>query len=70
MPPINLCVCMCIAIYLLVNGSIKKLKAETNKHAKLELLDASFCMRSVSYQRKVGDWVFPEPLVFKIKKVY
>jgi hypothetical protein len=30
--------------------------AETNTHTTIqELLEASFCMRSVSYQRKVGD---------------
>jgi hypothetical protein len=39
--------------------------AATNTHAAIEeLLDASFSVRSVSYQRKVGgDQFFPELLV-------
>jgi hypothetical protein len=31
-----------------------------------ELLDTSFSMRSVSYQRKLGDQFFPELLVYII----
>jgi hypothetical protein len=35
----------------------------TNTHATLEdLLDESFSLRCVSYQRKVGDWFFSELL--------
>jgi hypothetical protein len=42
----------------------KHVTAETNTHATIEeLLDASFSMRSVSYQRQVGDQFFPELLV-------
>jgi hypothetical protein len=37
-------------------GLGKNVTAATNTHATIEeLLDASFFMRSVSYQRKVGD---------------
>jgi hypothetical protein len=43
----------------------KNVTAATNTHAKInELLDASFSMRSVSYQRRVGDSFFPEFLSF------
>jgi hypothetical protein len=35
---------------------VKNATMETNTHAKIEeLLDASFLMRPLSYQRKVGD---------------
>jgi hypothetical protein len=34
-----------------------------------ELIDASFSVWSVSYQRKVGDWFFPELLVLFIISV-
>jgi hypothetical protein len=38
--------------------------AAKNTHATIEeLLNASVSMRSMSYQRKVGDWFFPELLV-------
>jgi hypothetical protein len=41
---------------LLVNGWIKNVTAATNTRSKREeLLDASFFIRSVSYQRKVGE---------------
>jgi hypothetical protein len=45
---------------------IKNVTAAMNTHATIELLDALF---SVSYERKLGDWFFPERLVFKIRKV-
>jgi hypothetical protein len=32
-----------------------------------ELLNTSFSMRSVSYQRKVGDYFFPERLVLSVE---
>jgi hypothetical protein len=42
----------------------KNVTASTNSHATIEeLLDASFHMHSVMYQRKVGDLFFPEFLV-------
>jgi hypothetical protein len=46
----------------------KGVAAATNTHATIEeeLLDMSFSMRSVLYQRKVGDWFFPEFLVFEM----
>jgi hypothetical protein len=38
--------------------------AASGTYATIEaLLEASFSMRSLSYQRKVGDWLFPEHLV-------
>jgi hypothetical protein len=41
------------------------LTAATNTHAKIEqLLDLSFSVGSVSYQRKVGNQFFPELLAF------
>jgi hypothetical protein len=44
----------------------KNVTAATNTHETGgELLDASFSMRSVSYQRKVRDYYFPELLVSK-----
>jgi hypothetical protein len=43
----------------------KNVTAATNAEVTIEeLLDASFCMLSISRQRKVGDYFFPELLVF------
>jgi hypothetical protein len=43
----------------------KNVTPATNTHATIgHLLDTSFSMRSVWYQRKVGDYFFPELLVF------
>jgi hypothetical protein len=43
------------------NGFVKTIPLLTNTHAKTEeLIDVSFSMRSVSYQIKVGDQLFPE----------
>jgi hypothetical protein len=41
----------------------KNVAAAMNTHKTTELLDASISMRSVPYQRKVGDYIFPELLV-------
>jgi hypothetical protein len=42
----------------------KSFTIATNTHATVEeLLESSFSMLSVSYQRKVDDWFFPELLV-------
>jgi hypothetical protein len=42
----------------------KNVTAASNTHAAIEeLLDASSYTESVSYQRKIGDWFFPELLV-------
>jgi hypothetical protein len=59
---------MYIPLYLLGNGLVKKnpliaarqrigknVIAETNTQAKIELLDVSFSMPSVSYQRKADE---------------
>jgi hypothetical protein len=43
---------MCIPYPLLGNGLVKTLPRQ--------FLEASFSMRSVSYQRNVGDYFFPE----------
>jgi hypothetical protein len=43
----------------------------SNEYAAIEeLLDASFSMQSVLYQRKVGDSFFPELLVNFLRKTY
>jgi hypothetical protein len=42
----------------------KDVTAATSTRATIELLDASFSMRFLSYQRKVGDYFFPALLVF------
>jgi hypothetical protein len=61
--PWCLCVCICSSILLLGNGSVKTELRETHSHAtREEFLDASFSMRFVSYQRKVGDCFFPKLL--------
>jgi hypothetical protein len=53
----SLCVCMCIALQLLSNGSVN------TSRGKEELFKVFLSMRSVSYQRKVGDQFSPEILV-------
>jgi hypothetical protein len=40
---------LCIRLPLLGNGSV------STSHGNEELLEASYSMRSISYQRKVGD---------------
>jgi hypothetical protein len=40
----------------------KSFTAARNTYAIEDLLDSSLCMRSVSYQRKIGDLFFPELL--------
>jgi hypothetical protein len=42
----------------------KHVLAATHIKEKIELLDASFSMRSVPYQRKLGGYFFPELLVY------
>jgi hypothetical protein len=59
----SVCVCICIIVSLLGNGSVKTLPWQ-RIHAVIELLDASFPMLSVSYQRKAGDSFFQALLVF------
>jgi hypothetical protein len=42
----------------------KDVTAATNTQATIEaLLDASFSMRTLSFQKKIGDYFFPELLV-------
>jgi hypothetical protein len=54
-PPISLCVCMCIPLLLLGNRSVKTLQLQQIYTMIEELLDALFFIGSVSYQGKVGD---------------
>jgi hypothetical protein len=59
---------VCLYVYPIVVARQrldKSVPAATNAHATIEeLLDTSFYMRSVSYQRKLGDYFFPELLVY------
>jgi hypothetical protein len=58
-------VCVYICIPLTARQRLgKNVTAAMNTYATIQdLLDASFSVRSVSYQRKVGDQFFPELLV-------
>jgi hypothetical protein len=51
------CPCMSVCVPPIVARQLlgKHVPTATNTHPTIELLDASFSMRSVSYQRKVGD---------------
>jgi hypothetical protein len=60
MTPISLC----LYVYAAREGLSENVTAVTNTHAKIELLDTSFSMQSVSYQRKAGDQFFVEVLVY------
>jgi hypothetical protein len=54
--PCCLCVCMCISHIVARQQLSKHVPPEMNTHANMdELLDALYCMRSMSYQRKLGD---------------
>jgi hypothetical protein len=61
---------VCLYVYPLIVARQrlgKNVTAATNTHATIEeLLDASFSIRSVSYQRNVGDQFFPELLVISV----
>jgi hypothetical protein len=60
----SICVCMCIPTIVARQRLGKHVTAEKNTHAIIEeLLDASFSLRSVSYQRQVGDQFFSELLI-------
>jgi hypothetical protein len=49
----------------------KKVTAATNTHTTIEgLFEATFSMRSMSYQRKIGHQLFPELLVLFILPTY
>jgi hypothetical protein len=47
----------------------KNVTAATIIQAIEELLDKSFSMRSVSYQRKAVDWFFPELVFYPAHKM-
>jgi hypothetical protein len=54
-----LSVCMCIPPLIARQRLGKNVTSSTNTHATVEqLLDASFSILSVSYQREVGDFLF------------
>jgi hypothetical protein len=59
---------LCMYVYHPIIASqrfSKNVTAAMNTHATIEeLLDASFSMRLVSFQRKVGNCFFPELLVY------
>jgi hypothetical protein len=60
----SVCICM-----LLGNGSVKMLPRQRIRATIEKLLDASFSVRSMSYKKKIGDYFFPELLVFKLFRV-
>jgi hypothetical protein len=51
---------VCVAPIVARQRLGKDVTAATNTHATIELLDASFFMPSVSYEKNMGDWFFPE----------
>jgi hypothetical protein len=54
--PPSICLSVCVSLLsLLDNSSVKTLPRQRIHMQRLELSDASFSMRSVLYQRKVGD---------------
>jgi hypothetical protein len=66
---------MCIFPTVGRQGFSKHVPVATNTHATTGLLDASFSVRPVSHQRKVGDYFFPELLVLYLfqklkRKIY
>jgi hypothetical protein len=65
----------CLYVYLPLIVARQRLgkhfPAATNTYATTEeLLEASFSIRSVSYQRKEGDYFFPELLVYLYLRLY
>jgi hypothetical protein len=54
------CVCVCILSIFARQRPGKHVSATTNIHAIEEVLDASSSTRSVSYQSKLGDYLFPK----------
>jgi hypothetical protein len=63
--PIHQSVCLQVYLCPLARQRLgENVTAATNTHETIEeLFDASFSMRSVSYLKKVGDYLFPEFLV-------
>jgi hypothetical protein len=63
--PCCVCVCMCTPLIVAKQQMGKHVPAATNTHATVEeLLDPSFSLRSVSYEKKVGCYFFQDLLVF------
>jgi hypothetical protein len=61
----SVCVSVCVSTRIVSRQRLgKHIPVATNKRKREELLDSSFSMQSVSYQRKVGDHFFPELLVY------
>jgi hypothetical protein len=55
---------VCVYVYAARQWLSKIITAATKTHATTEeLLDMSFPMRRMSYQRKMSNWFFPELLV-------
>jgi hypothetical protein len=59
-------VCTCITPIIARQRLAKHIPAATNTHEIKELLNMPFSMRSVSYQRKMGD-SFPQNFLFNLK---
>jgi hypothetical protein len=56
---------LCLYMYVARQRLAKNVTAPTNTHTTIyKLLDSLFCVRSVSYKRKVGDYFFLELLVW------
>jgi hypothetical protein len=68
------CVSVFVFPYVARQPLGKHVTAATNTQTTIvQLLDALFSIRSMSYQRKVGDYFFPELLVaylYQCRKVY
>jgi hypothetical protein len=56
---------ICIPVSLLGNGSVKTLPRQRT-HMQRKNSRTSFSMRSVSYQRNVDDYIFPQILVYYV----
>jgi hypothetical protein len=56
-----------LPLSLLANRSVRNVTAASNTHVIEKVLDASFSMRSVTYQRKVGDYFSPHVVFYLCK---
>jgi hypothetical protein len=62
--PSHQSVSLCISAIIARQRLVKNVTTTTNTQATTEtFLDSSFPVRSVSYQRKLGDQFFPELLI-------
>jgi hypothetical protein len=64
----SLPICLLLSTYILLlllgNCSVKSFALTKNTHVPLgKLLDELFCMRSLSYEKEIGNNLFPEYLV-------